>query len=144
MDYWEGNDILVCTFWLADQQYVVCVRIHVSPSWSRVGVRGAAMSLCSWALAHPWSRHLYNSICVTAKWRRAPAKTLAKCQGERERPTLWAVAESKPITEQHLHLQPSHNSHSSPMIYYTVAQRQRLNFKNTTKCQSPNLLTVPF
>lgn len=77
----------IYTFWLAQHQSA-CTYLrahHLSgPASYSVGIRGVMMCLYSWVLAHPRSRHLYNSICLTVKSGRAPAKTLAPCQGGQE------------------------------------------------------------
>lgn len=112
-------------------QVFMCMSHLFGPASYSVGVGRVMMCLCFWALAHPRSRHLYNSICLTVKSGRAPAKTLAPCQNsetETEMETyVWATTEPKLISEQRSHLQPSHNSHSSSVFYYSVKQNQSLN-----------------
>lgn len=78
--------MLVYTFWLADYQYVcVCVTPRGPASYS-AGVGGVMMCLCSWALAHPRSRHLYNSIRLAGKVGANPSQNTGKAsRRERER-----------------------------------------------------------
>lgn len=114
----------------------MCVRIDVchlsGPAGYSVGVGGVMMCLCSWACANPRSRHLYNSICLATKSGRAPAKTLAKRQGERGGKTDAAGCDGARTNIGAAFKPPSLSQLSfiSPVFYYSVAQRQSLNFNN--------------
>lgn len=92
------------------------------------------MCLYSWVLAHLRPRHLYNSICLTVKLGGAKHwHDVKKREREMEPCAVWAVAESKPISEQRLHLRPVRDPRPSPAFYYAVTPNQSLTTAESVK-----------
>lgn len=97
VDYWWGKNTLIYTFWLADYQNVcayLCVCPHFGPELYSIG--GVMMCLCTWVLAHLWSRRLYNSICPPAKsgwapkhWHNVKERGRDLHRGQRQSPSRY-------------------------------------------------------
>lgn len=138
MDYWREKDTGVY-IWLGRPPECVWIFVCVTTWVQNSIVSEEWWCVCALGRLPIHSPDIFTTRSVCRLSRGEPQNTGTMSRRGRERPTLWAASESRPISEQHLHVQPLHDSHSSPDFYCSVTQHQSLDFNNSRKSQSPIL-----
>lgn len=95
------------------------------------------MRSCSWALARPLSRHLYNSIRPATKSGTGSSQNAGKMSRGRRKGRAQTD-----ISEERSHRRPSHGPHSSPAFRHRAAQHQRVQPRSAGDEEQTRLFTV--